>query len=153
MSEVRLYRDQRRTAASWARIKHLVTRWSQNNMHLLLFVPAPGLAHLPTQFAALFSHRGASIAACAGEYRSAAIPMRVIAKKRCRAIFEPPEKDDRTTLHLICPATLNLLLPTSLARRIGWLFDYAARSKFLTQAQQTAPAQRDVFSVLSEFGN
>jgi hypothetical protein len=38
-----------------ARIKHLVTRWSQNNMHLLSFVMHRGLAHLPMQFAALSS--------------------------------------------------------------------------------------------------
>jgi hypothetical protein len=67
MSAVRRYRDQRRAAASCARIKHLVTRWSQDDMHLFSFVPAPGLVHLPTQFAALFSHRGASITARAGE--------------------------------------------------------------------------------------
>jgi hypothetical protein len=64
-------------------------------MHLFSFVPAPGLAHLPTQFAALFSHRGASVTAFAGELRITAMPIRVIAKKRCRAIFEPPEKGER----------------------------------------------------------
>jgi hypothetical protein len=41
-----------RRGASCARIKHLVTRRSQYNMHLFWFVPPPGLAHLPTQFAA-----------------------------------------------------------------------------------------------------
>jgi hypothetical protein len=41
-----------RRAAPCTRIKHLVTCRSQYNMHLLLFVPPPGLAHLPTQFAA-----------------------------------------------------------------------------------------------------
>jgi hypothetical protein len=41
-----------RRAASCARIKHAVTRRLQYPMHLLLFVPPPGLAHLPTQFAA-----------------------------------------------------------------------------------------------------
>jgi hypothetical protein len=41
-----------RRAASFARIKHLVTCRSQYRMHLLSFVPPPGLAHLPTQFAA-----------------------------------------------------------------------------------------------------
>jgi hypothetical protein len=39
-------------AAPCARIKHLVTCRSQYNMHLLLFVPPPGFAHLPTQLAA-----------------------------------------------------------------------------------------------------
>jgi hypothetical protein len=34
------------------RIKHLITCRSQYNMHLFWFVPPPGLAHLPTQFAA-----------------------------------------------------------------------------------------------------
>jgi len=38
--------------ASCARIKHLVTCRSQYTMHLLSFTPPPGLAHLPTQFAA-----------------------------------------------------------------------------------------------------
>src|SRR5665811_1323949 len=41
-----------RRAAPCTRIKHLVTCRPQYNMHLLLFVPPPGLAHLPTQFAA-----------------------------------------------------------------------------------------------------
>ena len=62
-------------------------------MHLLSFVPLPGLAHLPTQFAALFSHSADSIPASAGELRSTPTkPMRVTAKKRCRAMFEPSEK-------------------------------------------------------------
>src|SRR6202158_338575 len=38
--------------ARHARIKHLVTCRSQYHMHLLLFVPLPGFAHLPTHFAA-----------------------------------------------------------------------------------------------------
>jgi hypothetical protein len=43
---------QRRVKASCARIKHAFTCRSQCDMHLLSLVPAPGLAHLPTQFAA-----------------------------------------------------------------------------------------------------
>jgi hypothetical protein len=55
-------------------------------MHLLLFVPEPGFAHLPMQFAALSSQRGPSVTAFAGELESAPIAMSVIAKKRCRAM-------------------------------------------------------------------
>ena len=97
----------RRSGASCARIKHLITRRSQYNMHLLSFVPAPGLAHLPTQFAALSSHRGASNTAAAGELRSTPMPMRVIAKKSCRAMFEPPEKGERASRHPNLLAGLN----------------------------------------------
>jgi hypothetical protein len=39
-----------RRAAPCMRIKHLFTCRSQYHMHLLLFTPLPGLAHLPTQF-------------------------------------------------------------------------------------------------------
>jgi hypothetical protein len=46
-------RNYLRQAASCARIKHLFTCRSQERMHLLLsYSPPPGLAHLPTQFAA-----------------------------------------------------------------------------------------------------
>ena len=69
-------------------------------MHLLLFVPEPGFAHLPMQFAALSSQRGPSITAFAGELESAPIAISVIAKKRCRAMFEPPEKGERAGLIL-----------------------------------------------------
>jgi hypothetical protein len=69
-------------------------------MHLLSFVPLPGLAHLPTQFAALFSHSADSIPASAGELRSTPTkPMRVTAKKRCRAMFEPSQKCERANLN------------------------------------------------------
>src|SRR5450432_47261 len=86
-------------AAPCTRIKHPVTCRSQYHMHLLSFVPPPGLAHLPTQFAALFSHSAAPIPASAGELRSTPTkPMRAIAKKRCRGMFEPPEKSERATL-------------------------------------------------------
>jgi hypothetical protein len=42
----------RRQAAPCTRTKHLITCRSQDDMHLLLLAPPPGLAHLPTQFAA-----------------------------------------------------------------------------------------------------
>jgi hypothetical protein len=86
-------------AAPCTRIKHLVTRRSQYDMHLLSFDPPPGLAHLPTQFAALFSQCAASLTAFAGELRRTPMPMRVIAKKSCRAMFESPEKGERVTLN------------------------------------------------------
>jgi hypothetical protein len=91
MSPVRLHH---RRAASCQRIKHLVTRWSQDHMHLLELVPEPGLAHLPTQFAALFSQCGPSVTASACELKSIPMPMSVIAKKKCRAMFDPPEKGE-----------------------------------------------------------
>jgi hypothetical protein len=72
----------RRAAEACARIKHFVTCRSQDRMQLFSFVPPPGLAHLPTQFAALFSHRGASITAAAGKLWSTPMPKKVIAKKR-----------------------------------------------------------------------
>jgi hypothetical protein len=74
--------------------QHLVTRWSQDHMHLLEFFPEPGLAHLPTQFAALFSQCGPSVTASACELKSTPMPMSAIAKKKCRAMFKPPEKDE-----------------------------------------------------------
>jgi hypothetical protein len=49
------------------------------------------------------------------------MPMRVIAKKRCRAMFEPPEKGERVTLN---PNLSTRLKPTfsdqALGRRV-WL--------------------------------
>ena len=52
--------------------------------------PPQGLAHLPTQFAARSSHRMPF--ASAAELKSTPVPMRLIAKKRCRVMVEPPEK-------------------------------------------------------------
>ena len=37
------------------------------------------------------------------------MPMRAIAKKRCRAMFEPPEKGERATLNSNLSTRLNLL--------------------------------------------
>ena len=39
------------------------------------------------------------------------MPMRVIAMKRCRAMFEPPEKGERATLNPNLSTRLNLLFP------------------------------------------
>jgi hypothetical protein len=75
-------------------------------MHLLSFVPAPGLAHLPTQFAALFSHRGASSTASAGELWSTPMPMRAIAKKRGRVIVEPRETGEQPVYIITFPGVL-----------------------------------------------
>src|SRR6266487_7063300 len=89
-------------------------------MHLLSFVPPPGLAHLPTQFAARSSHP-AAVTASAGELRSTPMPMRVIAKKRCRAMFESPEKGERATLN---PNLSTRLKPTFFRSgpwAAGWL--------------------------------
>jgi len=49
---LRSYQYDREPGPLYERIKHLITCRSQYNMHLLLFVPPPGLAHLPTQLAA-----------------------------------------------------------------------------------------------------
>jgi hypothetical protein len=78
-------------ASPCERIKQMFTCRVQRFMHLLSFVPAPGLAHLPTQFEKLSSHRAADIAS-ADALASTPAPMRVIAKRGCRAMFEPPEK-------------------------------------------------------------
>src|SRR6266566_7862150 len=95
-------------------------------MHLLSFVPPPGLAHLPTQFAARSSHP-AAVTASAGELRSTPVPMRVIAKKRCRAMFEPPEKGERATPHPNLSTRLNLLFSDqALGRRVGYCWSRRA---------------------------
>ena len=49
------------------------------------------------------------------------MPMRVIAKKRCRAMFEPPEKGERATLNPNLSMRLNLLFSDqALGRRVGY---------------------------------
>src|SRR3954454_21196305 len=95
-------------------------------MHLLSFVPPPGLAHLPTQFAARSSHP-AAVTASAGELRSTPAPMRVIAKKRCRAMVEPPEKGERATLNPNLSTRLNLLFSIRpLGSRVGYCWSRRA---------------------------
>lgn len=51
----------------------------------------------------------AAVTAPAGELRSTPVPMRVVAKKRCCAMVEPPEKGERATLNPNLLTTLNLL--------------------------------------------
>jgi len=47
--------------------------------------------------------------------------MRVIAKKRCRAMFESPEKGERATLNPNLSTRLNLLFSDqALGRRVGY---------------------------------
>jgi len=47
--------------------------------------------------------------------------MRVIAKKRCHAMFEPPEKGERATLNPNLSTRLNLLFSDqALGRRVGY---------------------------------
>ena len=49
------------------------------------------------------------------------MPMRVIAKKRCRAMFEPPKKGERATLNPNLSTRLNLLFSDqALGRRVGY---------------------------------
>jgi hypothetical protein len=89
------------------------------------------------------------------------MPMRVIAKKRCRAMFEPPEKGERATLNPNLSTGLNLLFSDqALRRRVGYCWSGRAsvprlifnaktlklcsKIKFATQAQQTAPSRHAV---------
>jgi hypothetical protein len=96
------------------------------------------------------------------------MPMRVIAKKRCRAMFEPPEKGERATLNPNLSTRLNLLFPIR-PLGAGWLLlveegERAAlqRKDFeivqQDQVRDPSPTNRAVsircrmFSVLSELG-
>jgi hypothetical protein len=89
------------------------------------------------------------------------MPMRVIAKKRCRAMFEPPEKGERATLNPNLSTRLNLLFSDqALGRRVGYCWSRRAsvprlifnaktlklcsKIEFATQAQQTAPSRHAV---------
>jgi hypothetical protein len=56
------------------------------------------------------------------------MPMRVIAKKRCRAMFEPPEKGERTTLNPNLSTRLNLLF---LIRPLGGGLAIAGRPSWV----------------------
>jgi hypothetical protein len=73
--------------------KHLVRCRSQRGTHLLYFVPDIS-AQTPKQLVAWDSHCAGGFAAggfaAAGELKSSPVPMRVIAKKRCRVMVEPP---------------------------------------------------------------
>jgi hypothetical protein len=87
------------------------------------------------------------------------MPMRVIAKKRCRAMFEPPEEGERATLdHPNLSTRLNLLFSDQpLGRRVGYCWSRRAsvprlifnaktlklcsKIKFATQTQQTVPSR------------
>ena len=55
------------------------------------------------------------------------MPMKVIAKKRCRAMFEPPEKGERATLNPNLSTRLNLLFSDqALGRRVGYCWSRRA---------------------------
>ena len=77
------------------------------------------------------------------------MPMRVIAKKRCRAMFEPPEKGERATLNPNLSTRLNLLFSDqALGRRVGYCWSRRASgavSPFFEVARQIG-----VGSTLSE---
>src|SRR5665811_2365442 len=100
------------------------------------------------------------------------MPMRVIAKKRCRAMFEPPEKGERATLNPNLSTRLNLLFFRSGPWAAGWLLlveegERAAlnfqRKDFeimqQDQVRDPSPTNRAVsircrmFSVMSELGH
>jgi hypothetical protein len=84
--------------------------------------------------------------------------MSVIAKKKCRAMFEPPEKGERATLNPNLSTRLNLLISDqALGRRVGYCrsrrasvalnfqrkdFEIVQQDQVATQAQQTAPSSR-----------
>jgi hypothetical protein len=64
------------------------------------------------------------------------MPMRVIAKKRCRAMFEPPEKGERATLNPNLSTRLNLLFSDQalgLGLAIAGRGGRACRAYFSTQ--------------------
>ena len=67
------------------------------------------------------------------------MPMRVIAKKRCRAMFEPPEKGEPTP-HPNLSTRLNLLFSDqALGRRVGYCWSRRASdavSPFFEVARQ-----------------
>ena len=48
------------------------------------------------------------------------MPMRVIAKKRCRAMFEPPDKGEPATLNPNLSTRLLLFFDQALGRRVGY---------------------------------
>jgi len=53
--------------------------------------------------------------------------MRVIAKKRCRAMFQPPEKGERATLNPNLSTRLNLLFSDqAFGRRVGYCWSRRA---------------------------
>jgi hypothetical protein len=56
------------------------------------------------------------------------MPMRVIAKKRCRAMFEPPEKGERATLNPNLSTRLNLLFSDQALGR-GLAISFASFSR------------------------
>ncbi|MEH2568585.1 hypothetical protein V1289_008212 [Bradyrhizobium sp. AZCC 2289] len=61
------------------------------------------------------------------------MPMRVIAKKRCRAMFEPPKKGEQATLNPNLSTRLNLLFSDqALGRRVGycWSSELGQKAKF-----------------------
>src|SRR5712672_2078930 len=138
----------------------------QTSLHLPVAVPHAFVLIRPTTGVGTSAHaicgliltRAASITASAGELRSTPRPMRVIAKKRCRAMFEPPEKGERATLNPNLSTRLNLLFfDQSLGRRVGYCWSRRAsvprlifnaktlklcsKIKLATQAQQTAPSR------------
>ncbi len=86
------------------------------------------------------------------------MPRRVIAKKRCRAMFEPPEKGERATPHPNLSTRLNLLFSDqAFGRRVGYCWSRRAsvprlifhakplklcsKINVAAQAQQTAPSR------------
>ena len=97
----------------FALIMHLIT-WRSQRQHLSRrpqsLIPAALSVHLPTQFAALSSHR--QCCASEGELRSTPVPMSAIAKKRCRVMIGPPEKGAGRSNHNLSPG----LNPASVAR-------------------------------------
>ena len=96
-------------------------------------------------------------------------PMRVIAKKRCRAMFEPPEKGERATLNPNLSTRLLLFSDQALGRRVGYCWSRRASvRRFIFNAKtlklcarsssHPSPTNRAVsircrmFSVMSELG-
>jgi hypothetical protein len=72
------------------------------------------------------------------------MPMRVIAKKRCRAMFEPPEKGERATLNPNLSTRLNLLFPIRLLGA-AWplLVEEGERAALIFQRKDFEIVQQD----------
>src|SRR5258705_1097986 len=93
------------------------------------------------------------------------MPMRVIAKKRCRAMFEPPEKGERATLNPNLSTRLNLLFSDqALGRRVGYCWseegeraalDFQRKDFEIVQQDQVrdpSPTNRDASTIFQRVG-
>jgi hypothetical protein len=80
------------------------------------------------------------------------MPMRVIAKKRCRAMFEPPEKGERATLNPNLSTRLNLLFSDQALGAAGWLLLVEEGERRCLAVLRGRKTDRGWVSVMSELG-